>query len=166
MESLFAAAAARRPLPDGGIILAATPLGDPHDASIRLIEQAFQETPQRLQDSKQSWRYTAACSALLTANGDGRDAEDINQETRSRWRRQALSWLRAELEARSQRLNQDSSASRIKTIKVVQTCLHDKHLESIRGLQSVQKLPAAEQRMCRELWRDILTLLRRAQLQL
>ena len=38
MESLFAAAAARRPLPYGGIILAATPLGDPHDASIRLID--------------------------------------------------------------------------------------------------------------------------------
>ncbi|WP_312096906.1 16S rRNA (cytidine(1402)-2'-O)-methyltransferase [Corynebacterium dentalis] len=38
MESLLATAAARRPLPQGGIILAATPLGDPLDASIRLID--------------------------------------------------------------------------------------------------------------------------------
>lgn len=38
MESLLAAAAARRPLPEGGIILAATPLGDPFDASIRLLD--------------------------------------------------------------------------------------------------------------------------------
>lgn len=38
MDDLLALAATRRPMPDGGIILAATPLGEPLDASIRLLD--------------------------------------------------------------------------------------------------------------------------------
>lgn len=38
VESLLQRAEEQRPLPDGGIILAATPLGNPLDASIRLLD--------------------------------------------------------------------------------------------------------------------------------
>lgn len=38
IQDLLANAAARRPLPQGGIIIAATPLGNPYDASLRLID--------------------------------------------------------------------------------------------------------------------------------
>ncbi len=38
LSGLLSRAAENRPLPDGGIILAGTPLGDPFDASLRLID--------------------------------------------------------------------------------------------------------------------------------
>src|SRR5262249_24326334 len=49
-------------------------------------------------------RYIAACSAALAAAGQGKDAATLSAAGRLRWRRQALSWLRAELTARAGRL--------------------------------------------------------------
>src|SRR5262249_47972850 len=49
-------------------------------------------------------RYNAACAAALAGCGQGKDAATLNATGRLRWRRQALTWLRAELAARARQL--------------------------------------------------------------
>src|SRR5262249_27146318 len=49
-------------------------------------------------------RYNAACAAALAGAGQGEDAAALSASGRLRWRRQALTWLRAELAAQARQL--------------------------------------------------------------
>src|SRR5262249_28872114 len=53
-------------------------------------------------------RYTAACAAALAGCGQGKDAGMLDAGGRLRWRRQALTWLRAELAERARQLRSNS----------------------------------------------------------
>ena len=44
-------------------------------------------------------RYDAACSAALAAAGQGVDSANLDDQERTRLRKQALHWLRADLAA-------------------------------------------------------------------
>lgn len=81
MEHLLAAAAERRPLPSGGIILAATPLGDPLDASIRLIDALSSADVIAAEDTR---RTRALADALgVTINGQVVSNFDHNESERA-----------------------------------------------------------------------------------
>src|SRR5262249_51955161 len=50
-----------------------------------------------LADALTLHRYNAARAAALVGTGQGKDAENLDEKERSRWRKQALDWLRADL---------------------------------------------------------------------
>jgi hypothetical protein len=57
------------------------------------------ESPKLAADLKWQRRYNAACAAALAAAGKGEDAAKLDEKECDRWRKQALDWLKAELDA-------------------------------------------------------------------
>src|SRR5262249_53259986 len=72
-------------------------------ASARLWQEAFEADP-KLADRLRAKRYNAACAAVLAGCGQGKDAGTLGGADRAGWRRQALTWLRADLAARASQL--------------------------------------------------------------
>lgn len=83
MEHLLAAAAERRPLPQGGIILAATPLGDPLDASVRLIDALGSADVIAAEDTRRTRALAEALGVTITgqivSNFDHNETERAGQ---------------------------------------------------------------------------------------
>src|SRR5262249_27975839 len=66
-------------------------------AAARFSRDAFVAEPKRAADVAAGTRYAAACNAALAGCGQGKDAADLDDAERARWRRQALEWLRQDL---------------------------------------------------------------------
>jgi serine/threonine protein kinase/tetratricopeptide (TPR) repeat protein len=64
----------------------------------RLYTAAFTAQPGLTEDLAKEHRYHAACAAVLAAAGQGLDAKPLPDKDRTELRRQALDWLRADLE--------------------------------------------------------------------
>src|SRR5439155_1744747 len=69
------------------------------DCSAHLYTELFAMDPKQAEALTRGHRYSAACSAVQAAAGAGRDATPLGSAERTRWRRQALNWLRADLKA-------------------------------------------------------------------
>jgi hypothetical protein len=65
----------------------------------RWYAEVFAAHPHLLAGPPAGHRYYAAWAAVLAGCGQGRDASDLDEEGRAGFRRQALGWLRTELEA-------------------------------------------------------------------
>src|SRR5205085_2048170 len=76
-----------------------------HVTGLRFYEQAFAEQPASAEKEDQYHRYYAACAAALAGCGQGKDIEALGDVERARLRQQALSWLRADLKAWTQRVD-------------------------------------------------------------
>jgi hypothetical protein len=81
---------------------------------------------------------------------------------RLRWRRQALTWLRADLLVWDERQAADPSAGPL----VAQTMRHwrsDPDLAGLRDAAQLARLPAEERAACQRLWIDVAALVRQAE---
>jgi serine/threonine-protein kinase len=115
----------------------------------------------RLADDVQAWhRYNAACCAALAAAGKGTDKLDDRE--RLRWRRQALSWLRADLAFYQKQAGSGQAADRALVSERMQHRQKDSDLAGIRDEEVLVKLPAEERQACEKLWADVAALLRQA----
>jgi tetratricopeptide (TPR) repeat protein/serine/threonine protein kinase len=131
-----------------------------HRAAARFYREAFTEKPE-LADDLSAWhRYSAACAAALAASGEGKDADKLDDKDRARLRRQALEWLRADLEARGRMLDKGSAAELVKNLRHWQV---DPDLAVVRGAEALEKLPEAERQPWQKLWDDVADILARAQ---
>jgi hypothetical protein len=133
-----------------------------YEASARLYVQAFAADPKLAADLPASHRYAAAGSAARAGSGQGRDASKLDQD-RARWRRQALTWLRAELAQRRTQLQSDKPVDRAAAIQKLRHWQRDNDLVCLRDKDSLAKLPAAERQACEKLWADVQTLLQQTQ---
>ncbi len=75
-------------------------------AALRLYEEAFAADAKLTDDWRRPHRYNAACAAALAGCGLGKDADQLDDRERARLRRQALAWLRADLQAWGHQLDQ------------------------------------------------------------
>jgi hypothetical protein len=87
-------------------------------AAARLYAEAFAADPKRADDVEARHRYNAARSAALSAAGQGKDADKLDAKERPRLRRQALDWLRADLDIWGERLS-DAKALEKESIRKV-----------------------------------------------
>jgi tetratricopeptide (TPR) repeat protein len=130
-------------------------------ASVRFFGDAFAGDP-KLAERPEKWdRYNAACSAALAVRGEGKDAGGLNDKDRSRLRRLALDWLRADLTAWESLLAKDPSSARMVADKM-QHWLDDTDFTGIRGSAAIAKLPEAERPAWQKLWDDVGQLQKRA----
>ena len=83
-----------------------------HGASARLWQEAFALDPRPASNLAAGHRYNAACAAALAGCGKGADAAQLDEVQRSRWRRQALTWLRADLALWARSLAGDNREAR------------------------------------------------------
>ena len=120
--------------------------------AVRLFAEAFAERPALADDLDSSCRYNAACYALRAACGQGEDESPPSQTESTRFRAQALGWLRADLAARAHRLQGRPDPARVKLLRSLQDWRNDPDLAGVRDPGELAKLPEAERREWQALW--------------
>jgi serine/threonine-protein kinase len=118
--------------------------------------------PKLADDLPTHHRYDAVCAAALAGCGQGKDDPPLDDTARSRWRKQAIDWLKADLIAWSKILE---SGPRQARPTIAETLEHWKAVPDLAGLRdpaSLDKLPKDEQDACRVLWKDVDALLAKA----
>jgi tetratricopeptide (TPR) repeat protein len=128
-------------------------------AAARFYEAAFGAEPKLIARN----RYNAACVAALAGCGQGKDTAMLDGKERSRLRRQALDWLRADLEAKSLLLEKDANKAGPYVMGQMQHWLADGDFAGVRGPEALATLPEAERQPWQKLWKDVADLLKRAQ---
>jgi tetratricopeptide (TPR) repeat protein/tRNA A-37 threonylcarbamoyl transferase component Bud32 len=118
---------------------------------------AFGAEPNRADDLRTQDRYNAACASALASCGQGEDATKVEDQERTRLRRQALDWLRADLAAWTKLADDAKQHARIR--QTLQHWQKDTDLAGIRDADAVVKLRPDEQEACKKLWADVEALL-------
>jgi tetratricopeptide (TPR) repeat protein/serine/threonine protein kinase len=129
-------------------------------AACRFYEEAFDAEPK----STVAHRYQAARAAARAGCGWAKDADKVDDKERAQLRRQALTWLQAELEV-GRRLvdrkpNKGPSAADI--ARGLQYWLADPSFVALREPKQLAQLPEAEGRSWRQLWAQVTDTLARA----
>jgi hypothetical protein len=110
-------------------------------------------------DTQIQHRYNAACAAALAGSGEGKDDPPLDEVAKTRWRKQAVEWLKADLGAWSKILDSGNPQERKAITQTLQHWKGDIDLAGIRDAASLAKLPADEQAACRALWSQVDALL-------
>jgi serine/threonine protein kinase/Flp pilus assembly protein TadD len=127
-------------------------------AAARLYGDAFTKHPQLANDLQQQHRYKAARTAALAGCHQGKDADQVDDKERTRLRRQALDWLRADLAAYRSALEKEPDKARAGVLQRMKQWQQDKDLDGVRG-DSLKKLPEAERQEWQRLWTEVGSLL-------
>jgi tetratricopeptide (TPR) repeat protein len=132
-------------------------------AAARFYTDAFAAEPKLAEDPQSGNRYNAACVAALAGCGQGKDARLLDDEDGVSLRRQALAWLRADLDAWAKLLDGANLEQRQEIIKKLKHWQEDRDLAGVRDTGGLAKLPENEGDAWRKLWADVDALLQRAQ---
>ena len=108
-------------------------------------------------------RYNAACAAALAGCGAGEDAAKLTDAERAGLRRQALDWLRADLDAWRGLLDKEPTKARPTVAQTMRHWLRDPDFNGVRGPDALARLPEAERAGWRTLWADVAATLARAE---
>jgi Protein kinase domain len=133
-------------------------------ASARLFADAFAAEPSLADDPARARRYYAACMAASAGCGRGEDAVNLDDEERARLRDQGRQWLRAELAAWGKKLD-SASVSKSSVENALNRWRKDPDLAGLREPDLLARLPAAESRAWREMWKEIDAQIERARRQ-
>ena len=128
-----------------------------------LYADAFAADPKLADDLKAAHRYNAACHAALAAAGQSEDAAKLDDTERTRLRKQALDWLRADLALRTQQLESGKPADRAAVQTTLRHWQQDNDLAGLRDAADLAKLPEAERRDWEGLWGEVEALLKRVE---
>jgi len=116
-----------------------------HVASARLYANAFGLEPAWLDDMASRHRANAACEAAQAGAGRGKDAEGMSEEFRREALREALAWLRGDLDA-IRRLSSPETRESLRFL------LSDDSLACVRDEAALAKLPEPEREAFQQLW--------------
>jgi serine/threonine protein kinase/tetratricopeptide (TPR) repeat protein len=134
-------------------------------AAARLSAEAFQAQPKLAEDLEVQHRYNAACAAALAGCGQDKDSGKLDDKESARLRRQALDWLRADLEAWRHLLEKGPNKARsaAAATEVLQHWLADADFAGVRGPAALAKLPESDRQAWQELWSGVADTLARVQ---
>jgi hypothetical protein len=115
-------------------------------AAARFYREAFAAQRKLADNLDAGHRYVAARAAALAGSGKGKDADQVDAKECAGLRRQALMWLRADLEVWGRQLGKgpDKARSAVTITRVLQHWLADTVFSGVRGLAALAKLPEAE----------------------
>jgi tetratricopeptide (TPR) repeat protein/predicted Ser/Thr protein kinase len=139
------------------------PFGEQYAASTRFSAAAFAAEPKLAAEFPTPHRYDAACAAALAGCGKGKDTDKLDDNERARLRRQALNWLRAELDGWGRVFDNEPDKARPILIRELRHWLKDPDFAGVRGAEALGNLPETERQAWQKLWTDVATLLKRAQ---
>jgi tetratricopeptide (TPR) repeat protein len=131
-------------------------------AAARLYREAMMARPDLAALPADGLRYNAACSAAVASCGVVKDAVRPTDAERAGLRRQALDWLRADLDARCSFLDKQPVKARPEVARQMQHWLHDSDFNGMRGPEALGKLPEAERGDWLKLWQAVEALRKRA----
>jgi tetratricopeptide (TPR) repeat protein/tRNA A-37 threonylcarbamoyl transferase component Bud32 len=127
----------------------------------RFFEAAFAAQLRLAEDLTSSDRYDAARAGALAAG----DTARLDDAERALLRRQALGWLRADLDLWAKQLEIGTPEAREAVRGPLQNWRRDTDLAGLRDPAAIGKLPEAEWGPWLKLWADVDALLRRADAQ-
>jgi tetratricopeptide (TPR) repeat protein len=133
-----------------------------YHVAVRFYTDAFRDDPTLADNPQLLHRYNAACYAALAAAGQGQDAAALTAGERTALRRQALAWLRADLDARRRGVLDGNPRDRADADAALRHWQGDADLSSVRHSWSLLRLPAAERTQWRTLWGDVEALCRKS----
>jgi serine/threonine-protein kinase len=120
------------------------------EAAGRLYATAFAALPSLEDDLGSGHRYNAARAAALAAEPHGPAKERLSEPERADQRRQAQTWLRADLQSRIKLLENANGVG--SSLAVWQT---ESDLKSVRDPVELAKLPETERTQWHGLWKDV-----------
>jgi serine/threonine protein kinase/Flp pilus assembly protein TadD len=124
-------------------------------AAARFYAEAFVAEPKLIGAQPSGHRYNAACAAALAGCGQGEDAKSLDDKERTRLRRQALDWLRAELAGWRRLLENEPAKARAAVMQQLQHWQNDPDFAGVRGSKALGQLPAAERPGWQKLWQEV-----------
>jgi tetratricopeptide (TPR) repeat protein/serine/threonine protein kinase len=131
-------------------------------ASCRLYVQAFTQQAALAANLQAGHRYNAACAAARAGCGAGKDAASLDPMQRRHWRRQALTWLRADLEAWRRLLDKGPEATRAAIGQQLRHWLEDTDFAGVRDQKALAALSEAERAGWQKLFQEVEELRQRA----
>jgi serine/threonine-protein kinase len=137
-----------------------------HHTAVRLYAAAFTADPKLAADLKAAHCYNAACHASLAAAGQGADAAGLGEKEQVELRRQALTWLRADLALCGKQLESGQPAGRAEVQRALSHWQKDGDLAGLRDAAALAKLPDEERAAFTKLWADVAALLKKAETRL
>src|SRR5688572_19664879 len=113
------------------------------------------ERHDRINVLKTEPRYLAARCAALAGCGLGEDGPKLNDAERTRWRRQAREWLRADLTAWAKTLQSDSQAYKDLAKEMLTLWLAEPDVARLREPGALMNLPTKEREEWTLLWGEV-----------
>jgi serine/threonine-protein kinase len=117
----------------------------------------------RLEQLASESLYPAARSAALAGCGLGKDGARLSAAERARWRKQARSWLQADLALWTKVLDGGSPAGRTWVGKVLANWRTDPDLAGLREKSAMTRWSEEERKECKVLWQAVRRLQERTQ---
>jgi serine/threonine-protein kinase len=117
----------------------------------------------RVEELSAECRYPTARCAALAGCGLGKDAVQLGEAERARWRQQARDWLHADLTVWAGVLQSGSGSARVQARRMLAQWQTDPDLAGLRESSSLDQLPANERNDWRMLWQAVDNLLKRPQ---
>jgi serine/threonine-protein kinase len=133
-----------------------------HAAVERFYREAFAADPARAENVQAKTRYNAACAAALAGCGQGKDAGSLDDRERTRLRRQALDWLRADLNWWSKALEKANPRNRAAIAQQMEEWQTTSELAGIRDSEALARVPEDERKEWQRFWADVTGLRQRA----
>jgi tetratricopeptide (TPR) repeat protein len=130
--------------------------------SARLAAAAFAADAGLADDLRQQHRYNAAGSAALAGTGHGEDARGLPDEARAKLRRQALTWLQADLAVYARMATRDDPRAKAAVRQRLTLWQQDSDFASVRDRAALARLPEGERADWEKLWQDVRALQERA----
>jgi hypothetical protein len=125
----------------------------------QLWTEAFAADPGLANDLRTAHRYDAARAAVLASNSSlGGDATKLDDQERTRIRRQALGWLRADLVLLTGQIDSGLPADRDAAQQALRRWQDDNDLAGIREATALEKLPLEDRSVCEKLWSEVAAL--------
>jgi eukaryotic-like serine/threonine-protein kinase len=125
---------------------------DNPEAAARLWSGAFTASPELAADLVAMNRFQAARAAASAGTEGAPELAGSGAESRAKWRRQALEWLRADLAASMAILDSGTASQRAGVARRLSRWQVDPALASIRDEPGLTALPEAERHPLREFW--------------
>jgi tetratricopeptide (TPR) repeat protein len=132
-------------------------------AAARLYAEAFAAQPTLADNLQKGHRYNAACAAALAGCGKGEEGFRLPEQHHSKWRKQALTWLQADLDAWRRLFEKDPDKVRPVIIGKMQHWQSDADFAGLRGQEALARLPDSERLAWQKLWAGVRETLFRAQ---
>ena len=131
-------------------------------AAARFYGEAFAKDPEVAERLEAGYRFDAARAAACAGCGLDR-AASLTPAEQTRWRKQALDWLRADLKLWSQNLEKGGSIPEPDILHALQRWRHHLHLAGVRGA-AIEKLEPDERDDWRKFWAEVDTVVKRISL--
>jgi len=133
-----------------------------HVGAAKLFQNAFALKPALAEDLKAEHRYRAACAALLAANGYGKGASALTQQERADWRKQALTWLQADLQKWREQSASNQAGDVLGLLHRLADWQSNPELVGVRDAKELAKLSPEEQQNWQKLWSERQSIIKQA----